>query len=279
MSQDHLEDRLVALLQGQDLELPARADATGVVQKGVTRARRQRRAVQGAVPAVLAVAAIAIGLTAFPDREEDAFPSSDPSVLTGSGIGEISLGMTVGDAQAAGLIGELESGGNQSTCRVFAGTGVVNSVSVRGSVIVRIDVDAFADTPEGLHIGSTWGEVQSAYDDVTGPLAGSPPTGRVDLTDPGSTRYTFNLDPGDADEMTPAQEAAQITPRSRIISLALVSTSTRCCAGQPATPSHTVTCTASSSSLSAPSPIRSQAIRPSEVCRQNWSPGKTSSEG
>ncbi|GAB6904099.1 hypothetical protein [Kineosporia succinea] len=173
MSQDHLEDRLASLLGSADLDLPARPDATGVVMGDVRRARRRRRAVQVAVPAVLVVGAIAAGSTFLPRYHEKVVPAVQPSdVLTGTGIGALQLGMSLSAVRDAGLTGAELSSETDSTCVTYEGRGSVAQFTVVDGQVARIRVDAFATTPEGIGIGDTYGDLQAAYDDLPQGTAG-----------------------------------------------------------------------------------------------------------
>lgn len=215
MSGDPLEQRLEALLRGPDLDLAARPDASGVLQRRVRRVKRRRQVVQTAVPAVLAVAAMVAGFTLLPQDEPDAGPA--PGILTSSGIGGLELGMSVSEAREAGLIGaQQEEVAN--TCQRYAGTGLVEEVSVRGGLIVRIDAGPFADNTEGIAIGDTYADLQQAYGEGVSSL-GSPPSVRIPLDDPGGTRYEFDLD---------APEPRDVRPETRLLSMSLSSTTQVC---------------------------------------------------
>lgn len=215
MSGDPLEQRLEALLRGPDLDVPARPDASGLLQHRVRRVKRRRQVVQTAVPAVLAVAAMVAGFTLLPQGEQDAGPA--PGILTSSGIGGLELGMSVSEAREAGLIGAQQEA-VANTCRRYAGTGLVEEVSARGGLIVRIDAGPFADNTEGIAIGDTYADLQQTYGEGLS-SAGSPPSVRIPLDEPGSTRYEFDLD---------APEPRDVRPQTRVISMSLSSTTQVC---------------------------------------------------
>lgn len=202
-SPSHLEDRLQALLDSSGLDLPARSDATGLVVGRVRRARRRRRVVQATVPALLTVVAIATGMTVFYHHDKPPAPAS-PTVLTASGIGDLRLGMTVAEAQAARLIGKRINEGAVKTCAQYLGTGDVEQVSANNDgVIAKITIDAFANSPEGIFIGQTYADLQARYGDRLGKVnqSSSPATVRVALGN-GSSRYTFEFETSDMQRVT-----------------------------------------------------------------------------
>ena len=206
MSQDHLEDRLQALLDGSGLTLPARPDATGVVLGRVRRARRRRRALQAAVPAVLVVAAVAAGMAAVPHHEETpAVPVAD-NILTGTGIGPLHIGMSLADARKTGLVTEADTDQGLA-CVQYNGKGSVNRVFVAHDVVAEIWVDTFAETPAGIHTGDTYGELLKAY-----PKAGLPNAQEVanglmfDAPGGGGNQYEVSIEQPDPNSTEPQPE-------------------------------------------------------------------------
>ncbi|GLY30674.1 hypothetical protein [Kineosporia sp. NBRC 101731] len=176
MSQNGLEERLSALLGGNELDLLARDGATSTVMDGVRRARRRRRAMQVAVPTVLVVGTIAAGATFLPRYHEQAAPTLPSSkVLSGNGIGGLTLGMSITDARDAGLIGRETTvpGGRAASCATYDGHGSIEQILAQDDTVAAITVDAFAETPAGINIGDTYGDLRKAYPDAPDENAGT----------------------------------------------------------------------------------------------------------
>ncbi len=156
MNRDHLEDRLQALLDSSGLDLPARSDATGVVVGRVRRAKRRRLAVKTAVPAVLTVIAIGvgIGMSTLPDHHATPAVTAADNVLTGTGLGKLRIGMNITAAKKAGLVGaKIDNSNLASFCGQYSGVGEAIQVSTDRGIIVEIEVDAFATTrPESISV-------------------------------------------------------------------------------------------------------------------------------
>ncbi|RAK28832.1 hypothetical protein B0I29_119170 [Actinoplanes lutulentus] len=109
-----------------------------------------------------------------------------------AGLGKLTIGMTVAQAKATGLITNYE-GGSSPGC----GASVLKASPDAGSVVHSPDLGVISipaygrlATPEGIRIGSTLKQVKSAYDDL---LAG----GVDDTLDSGNGRAWATGDDGD----------------------------------------------------------------------------------
>jgi hypothetical protein len=164
MSQENLEGRLQALLDDSGLALPPRPDATGVVLRRVRRVRRRRRAVQTAVPALLTVAAIAVGISVAHHQPDQTPTQGAANILSGTGIGRLKIGMAVTDAQDAGLLGKNTDQKQGQQCQRYEGKGgFVKEVLVDHGIVTGIKVEVWVNTPAGIYIGETYGELRKAY--------------------------------------------------------------------------------------------------------------------
>ncbi|MBT0768862.1 hypothetical protein KIH74_07990 [Kineosporia sp. J2-2] len=212
MSHDQLDDRLSALFDGPALDLPTRDDAADTVLGRVRRARRRRRALKAGAPALLAVVALVTGLTGLTvTLHDDDPPGPGPEVLTASGIGGLNIGMSVDEAESAGLIRRPEDGTTVKVCQEYPGTGTVKAAFALNGVIVRIVVDAFSDTPEGIHLGDTYTDLEKAYRSGGNLHRVNAEKVRVDL---GATRYEFTLEalePRDSAGRLPAVIGMELT--------------------------------------------------------------------
>ena len=99
-------------------------------------------------------------------------PSSKPpppayslDMILPRNFGPLWLEMSERDALATGLLGAVE--GTDGTCTRYAGTFGGHVLVSANLGIVRIGVTAPVSNPEGIHIGSTVGEVRTAYPVVT----------------------------------------------------------------------------------------------------------------
>jgi hypothetical protein len=226
MSQEHLEDRLQALLDDSGLALPPRPDATGVVLGRVRRARRRRRAVQTAVPALLTVAAIAIGVSVFHHPPDDTPTQGVDNILSGTGIGRLKIGMDVATAQDDELLGKNTDELQGQLCQRYEGTNdFVEEVLVDHGIVTGIKVNLWADTPAGIHIGNTYAQLQKAYPDAP---AVQPPATRSFFKAPDGEGNEYRVDV----EKPEPESGESVTKESRIVGLGLVSptavTSAKC---------------------------------------------------
>jgi hypothetical protein len=225
-----LEDRLTALFTGPDLDLPQRHDAASVVVTRVRRARRRRRALQVAVPVVLAVPLLAVELSISsfhhqvdqPLRPSESATSGSELPMAAGAVGSLRLGMTVAQAKATGLLDGTGSqvGTAQSPCLSYAGRRGILTVLFDQRGIVQIEVYTFIRTPERIGIGSTYGDLQAAY-----------PT-HVPFAPDGRSEYRVPVagQPG-AQYLITVEAAGDSTPPtrlSRITDLALASTDLAC---------------------------------------------------
>ncbi|GAB3257440.1 hypothetical protein [Kineosporia babensis] len=209
MSHDELEHRLQALLHERQLDLTPRSGATGMVEGRVRRARRRRRAVQTMAPAALTVVAIAAGMAIAGQYSDDDPVAPKYDVLSDTGLGEVQLGIPITDAQAAGVVGDEIPPETEraNACLQYQGFGSVERVFADRGVIVQIDVDALAETPQGLNIGDTYGDVVAIYPEA-GPVKSKVPE-LLEIAAPGGSGnvYRVALEPeGDERDAKPAEE-------------------------------------------------------------------------
>ncbi len=215
--QSHLEDRLQALLESSDLDLPPRQDATGLVVGRVRRAKRRRRAVQTVIPAVLTMATIAIGVSVFHHHPEEAPAQGPANILTGTGIGPLRIGMDVTTAQDTGLLGKNTDKLQGELCQTYEGRGgFVVQVLVDHNIVTGIKVNLWVDTPAGIHVGNTYGELRKAYPDA--PKA-QPSNTLSFVKAPGGKGNEYQVDIEEPD----TDVGQTVSDQSRISGLALVS--------------------------------------------------------
>ena len=92
-------------------------------------------------------------------------PQYDLDMLLPRNFGPLWLEMGAQEALDTGLLGAVE--GTDGTCTRYAGTFGGHVLVSANLGIVRIGVTAPVSNPEGIHIGSTVGEVRKAYPVVT----------------------------------------------------------------------------------------------------------------
>jgi hypothetical protein len=172
-----LDRRLTDLFGGSGLDLVPRPGATGSVLGRVTRARRRRRVIQVAAPAVAAACVIgtflvtegSLGLGAPAPAAGTPTATSEPSVteleMTGRSVGTLRLGMAAAEAEATGLLDRSSKtvDDENPSCTSYSGNSGVTRVVIGSRGVTEIQVYPFIRTPEGVAVGSRYQDLRAAY--------------------------------------------------------------------------------------------------------------------
>ncbi len=232
-----LDERLSELFSQPNLSLTPRLDATSSVLSRVRTARRRRRTLQVAVPAVLAVL-IGVGTLSDVGSRLHAAPvppaattapvnADGELVMSGKSVGTIQLGMSGPQVEATGLVTKpgWTPDPAHPECRAYQGrTGLghqgIVQVAVGPNGAERIDVYTFVRTPENAGIGDTYAHLHSQFPNTV-PVTPGPQTDyEVPVRGHAELRYVFHFEA--QDDKSPLPES------SRVIGLALVTAHRSC---------------------------------------------------
>jgi hypothetical protein len=219
-----LDRRLGELFQAPALDLAPRAGATSAVLIRVRQARRRRRAMQVAVPALAAavVAGVLLSVDTLPTlgAPAPAPPAAVPTVpaapgeleMAGTAVGPLRLGMSTAQAEATGLLTGpgTTSDSARPDCLHYSAERSIQLVEIGPRGVHRIMVSPFIHTPQGIAVGDEYKKLHAGY-------PASVPAVPTDADDgfrvpvPGQTGawYVFELE--QADNGQPPTQQTRIT--------------------------------------------------------------------